>query len=75
MIPALNEPCPGWIDNIYGPIGISIGAGKGILRVIFLHKEICQDWIPVDIVIKSLLQVIWKRGTISYDNQSTYVYL
>jgi fatty acyl-CoA reductase len=71
VLPALNEPYPGWVDNIYGPIGICIGITKGILRVVFLHKEICQDWIPVDIVIKSLLHVIWKRGTISYDNQST----
>ncbi|KAL6254617.1 hypothetical protein P5V15_013925 [Pogonomyrmex californicus] len=68
VIPALNEPFPGWIDNINGPIAMSIGFGKGLLHVCLGRKELYQDWIPVDIVIKTILHAIWKCGTISYDN-------
>ncbi|KAL6254616.1 hypothetical protein P5V15_013924 [Pogonomyrmex californicus] len=67
VFPALSEPYSGWIDNVYGPIGLLVSGGKGLLRITFCQTNICQDWIPIDIVIKSLLQVIWKRGTIPYD--------
>lgn len=69
MVSAVKEPYQGWIDNANGPMGLSIANGKGILKISYINKEVCQDWIPVDVVVKSLLQVIWKRGATKYDNQ------
>lgn len=67
-MPSLKEPIPGWIDNIYGPIGIFIGGGKGITRVACLNKSVNQDAVPVDIVIKTIIVVSWKLGLTTYDH-------
>lgn len=52
----------GWIDNFYGPIGMLIGGGKGILRVLWSDPVITSDFIPVDLVTKALIITAWKRG-------------
>jgi len=65
----MEEPIPGWIDNIYGPIGLTIGGGKGILRVMYMNQYVRDNVVPVDIVVKAVLVVIWKLGLIKYDHQ------
>jgi len=70
----MKEPIPGWIDNVYGPIGLSIGGGKGVLRVTYLNKYVCENIVPVDIVVKAVLVVIWKLGFIKYDHKYISVY-
>ncbi|GBP52562.1 Putative fatty acyl-CoA reductase CG5065 [Eumeta japonica] len=32
VTPAYQEPIPGWVDNLNGPIGLMVGAGKGVIR-------------------------------------------
>ncbi|XP_011503669.1 PREDICTED: putative fatty acyl-CoA reductase CG5065 [Ceratosolen solmsi marchali] len=32
VTPAWSEPLPGWVDNLNGPVGLIVGAGKGIIR-------------------------------------------
>ncbi|XP_018377255.1 PREDICTED: fatty acyl-CoA reductase 1-like [Trachymyrmex cornetzi] len=72
--PSIDEPIPGWIDNLYGPMGIFVGGAKGILRVGYLNKTTGQDFVPVDIVTKAVLVVIWKLGlTTSTTGSSTFV--
>jgi len=65
---SIKEPIPGWIDNFYGPMGLSIGTGKGILRVMCINEYVCEDIVPIDIVIKAVLVVIWKLGLTKYDH-------
>ncbi|XP_024886093.1 fatty acyl-CoA reductase 1-like [Temnothorax curvispinosus] len=72
VCPSLKEPMPGWIDNVYGPIGMYIGAGKGILRVGYCNKYLNEDVVPVDIVIKAILVVSWKIGLTTFTG-STFV--
>jgi len=50
-------------------LGISIGIGKGILRVLHINKYVCEDIIPIDIVTKAVLVVIWKLALTKYDHQ------
>ncbi|XP_018354487.1 PREDICTED: fatty acyl-CoA reductase 1-like isoform X1 [Trachymyrmex septentrionalis] len=66
-----QEPFPGWLDNVYGPIGITIGAGKGIIRVMYTNGTINEDFVPVDIVIKIVIIVTWKVGLTTYDHSIT----
>lgn len=40
VIPTYKEPVVGWIDNMYGPTGIIVGVGAGLLRV-FYGKKVC----------------------------------
>ncbi|XP_020283244.1 fatty acyl-CoA reductase 1-like isoform X1 [Pseudomyrmex gracilis] len=70
VVPSVNDPVPGWSDNFNGPIGMLIGGGTGLLRVIYADSSITCDYIPVDLVIKAMIIVAWKRGiqNISVDN-------
>ena len=69
MASTFQEPFPGWLDNVYGPIGITIGAGKGIIRVAYTNGTINEDFVPVDIVIKIVIIVTWKVGLTTYDHR------
>ncbi|XP_051167352.1 putative fatty acyl-CoA reductase CG5065 isoform X2 [Leptopilina boulardi] len=75
VISTLYEPVEGWIDNFNGPVGMLVGGGKGLLRVIHLDTKIISDFIPVDVAIKAMLIAAWKRGlqTITRD-PSVHVY-
>jgi len=72
---SIKEPIPGWIDNFYGPLGLSIGTGRRILRTMYANKYVCEDIVPIDIVIKAVLVVIWKLGLTKYDYQLTFTTL
>ncbi|XP_039307350.1 fatty acyl-CoA reductase 1-like isoform X2 [Solenopsis invicta] len=71
VFPSMTEPMPGWIDNIYGPIGLYIGAGKGIIHIGYIDKHVSGKMVPVDIVIKAILVVCWKIGLTTSTADST----
>ncbi|XP_071565647.1 fatty acyl-CoA reductase 1-like [Temnothorax nylanderi] len=73
VYPSMEEPFPGWIDNIYGPIGLTIGGGKGIIRVAYGNKDVIEDIVPVDIVINAILVVSWKIGVTTFSAGSIFV--
>ncbi|OXU23253.1 hypothetical protein TSAR_012798 [Trichomalopsis sarcophagae] len=75
VISSMEEPVPGWLDNFNGPVGMMIGGGKGVLKVVFLESQTTADFIPVDIAIKAMISSTWKRGinTITKD-PNIYVY-
>lgn len=62
MIAAYKEPIPGWVDNINGPTGILIGAGKGVIRTMHLDTNLSADIVPVDMVINTLIIVACKAS-------------
>lgn len=55
MIPIWKEPLPGWTDNINGPMGLLIGAGKGVIRTMYCKQDSYADYIPVDILANATL--------------------
>lgn len=57
VVAALDEPQPGWIDNLNGPTGIFVGAGMGLMRTFLAKRECKADFIPVDTVINTLCAV------------------
>lgn len=59
MIPTYKEPIPGWIDNMYGPSGIIVGVGTGILRVFHGRVDNAAHVVPVDMSINALLAAAW----------------
>ncbi|XP_024869946.1 fatty acyl-CoA reductase wat-like [Temnothorax curvispinosus] len=73
VYPSLKEPMPGWIDNVYGPIGLAIGGGKGIIRIGYCNKYTVEDTVPVDIVTKAILVVSWKLGLTNFTAGFTFV--
>ncbi|XP_025993523.1 fatty acyl-CoA reductase 1 isoform X2 [Solenopsis invicta] len=71
VYPSLTEPMPGWIDNIYGSIGLYIGGAKGIIHIAYADKHVCGKIVPIDIVIKVILVVCWKIGLTTFTADST----
>ncbi|PSN39594.1 hypothetical protein C0J52_06906 [Blattella germanica] len=62
IVSTLEDPISGWIDNFNGPIGLTIGAGKGILRTIFSSPHLNTDYVPVDVCIKGVILAAWDKG-------------
>jgi fatty acyl-CoA reductase len=62
VISSLNDPVPGWIENFNGPVGIQLGGGKGVLRVVLGNPNIAMDYMPVDIAVKVMCIAAWEKG-------------
>ncbi|XP_034946182.1 putative fatty acyl-CoA reductase CG5065 [Chelonus insularis] len=59
VIPIWKEPLPGWTDNINGPTGLLIGAGKGVIRTMLCDERGYADYLPVDIAINAIFGCSW----------------
>ncbi|XP_075218822.1 fatty acyl-CoA reductase 1 isoform X2 [Lycorma delicatula] len=59
VIPIWKEPLPGWTDNINGPTGLLIGAGKGVIRSMYCDNQGYADYLPVDITVNGILLSTW----------------
>ena len=40
VIASHKEPLPGWVDNMNGPTGLLVGAGKGMSKKIYFFSII-----------------------------------
>ena len=63
VIPAWKEPLPGWVDSLNGPVGLLVGAGKGVIRSVHCKGEYIAQMIPVDVAINGLIAIAWRIGT------------
>lgn len=74
---ALNEPLPGYVDNLNGPTGLLLGAGKGVLRSMHCKPAYKADLIPVDLACNGLIVIAWhlaneRQELIVYSFQKQY---
>lgn len=56
---SIEEPFPGWIDNINGITGIMTEIGRGTISSIMCDKKLIMDLIPVDIVCNMMITAAW----------------
>ncbi|CAG9131814.1 unnamed protein product [Plutella xylostella] len=54
-----KEPIPGWVDNLNGPTGLLMGAGKGVIRSMHCEPSYQCDAMPVDVVANGCLLVAY----------------
>nr|XP_022909107.1 fatty acyl-CoA reductase 1-like [Onthophagus taurus]XP_022909108.1 fatty acyl-CoA reductase 1-like [Onthophagus taurus] len=66
VVPSLSEPTPGWVDNFYGPMGIFIAGGMGILKSCLVDGEAIPEMIPVDFAINSVICCGYQRAKTNY---------
>jgi len=64
VTPAVAEPLPGWVDNMNGPTGVLIGAGKGVIRSMICNGELKSEVIPVDIAINGLILIPYHNSRV-----------
>lgn len=65
----------GWIDNMYGPTGIIVGVGSGLLRVFRSIPENFAELVPVDMVCSALLASAWDLSRHKYNEPPVYNYV
>jgi len=63
VLPSYEEPMPGWVDNLNGPTGLLIGAGKGVIRSMHCNGDYHAEVVPVDIAINALLVISYLVAT------------
>lgn len=63
VIPIRYDPIRGWTDNINGPTGLLIGAGKGVIRTMYCNSSSYGDFLPVDFAVNGLLMGAWNYIT------------
>lgn len=69
VVSTVQDPISGWLDNFNGPVGMLIGGGKGLLRVVCVDPTASSDYLPVDVAIKAMLTCAWKRGLQTYNKR------
>ncbi|XP_043067692.1 fatty acyl-CoA reductase wat-like [Drosophila bipectinata] len=62
IIPTYKEPLVGWIDNLYGPIGMMYGIALGVLRVASFNKNALNSMVPVDYAANVALACSWRTA-------------
>lgn len=62
MVASWKEPVPGWVDNIHGPTGLMIGAGKGVIRSMLCNVDYTVDLLPCDIAVNATIGLAWQVG-------------
>ncbi|XP_014296152.1 putative fatty acyl-CoA reductase CG5065 isoform X1 [Microplitis demolitor] len=72
VIPIWQEPLPGWTDNINGPTGLLIGAGKGVIRTMYCDERGYADYLPVDIAVNAILACTWNFVGIKDESRRVY---
>lgn len=55
VIATAKEPVAGWIDNHFGPTGIIVGVGAGLLRVVQVDESLAAEVVPVDMCVNSMI--------------------
>lgn len=67
VMPALDEPMPGWCDSIYGTNGTFIGWYYGLIRTSQIDTQVQIDTVPVDYVSNTIISVAWKTHVTRYE--------
>lgn len=59
---AYKEPLPGWVDNLNGPTGLLVGAGKGVIRTMHCNDSYTADVVPVDVTVNACIILGYLTG-------------
>jgi fatty acyl-CoA reductase len=59
----MKEPLPGWVDSLNGPMGLLVGAGKGVIRSMLAKGENKAQLVPVDIAINATIVIAQRIGS------------
>nr|CAD7448506.1 unnamed protein product [Timema bartmani] len=62
IVSTMKEPIPGWIDNIFGPIGAGIGYASGVIKTGVSNPSVSLDMVPADLVINSIIAAAYNVG-------------
>lgn len=61
-----QEPLPGWMESLFGPAGMFVGVGMGLIHAAYIHSEMITDIVPVDMTANCIIAASWKNCTTDY---------
>lgn len=64
VVGCAKEPEVGYIDNLMGPIGLMIGIGLGIVRLIAAIETRVSDLLPVDYSVNLIIAAAWSVANV-----------
>nr|QLI61993.1 fatty acyl-CoA reductase 3 [Streltzoviella insularis] len=73
VISTYEEPVRGWTDSVYGPTGLMIGIGTGVLRTMYMNVNKVADMVPVDLVVNAILASAWYTAKHFKENQTSNI--
>ncbi|XP_017140066.1 fatty acyl-CoA reductase wat-like [Drosophila miranda] len=62
IIATSSEPVSGYIDNLYGPIGLVYGVAHGVIRIALVDVNAQNSVVPVDYCASMALASAWKTA-------------
>ncbi|KAL1456494.1 hypothetical protein WDU94_001225 [Cyamophila willieti] len=62
VVSTWKEPIVGWVNNLYGPGGVTAGAALGVVRTFYAEHDRKCNLIPVDVATNMIVGVIWKTA-------------
>jgi fatty acyl-CoA reductase len=60
VVATRDDPVCGWIDNVYGPTGVLVGAGTGLIRTMHIDGDKNANIIPADMAVSALIVSAWE---------------
>ncbi|ENN75017.1 hypothetical protein YQE_08332, partial [Dendroctonus ponderosae] len=72
VVGAWKRPVPGWTISKNGPQGFILGASKGVIRRLPLGKDLIYDYIPVDVVVNTLMVAGYRAGVTRPEEMAIY---
>ncbi|XP_054260769.1 fatty acyl-CoA reductase wat-like [Macrosteles quadrilineatus] len=60
VVSTWREPLVGWINNVYGAVGVVTGTALGLMRLWCADPDMVGDMIPVDTAINMTLAATWE---------------
>ncbi|KAF7282347.1 hypothetical protein GWI33_002787 [Rhynchophorus ferrugineus] len=68
----VSDPVAGWSDNLYGPLGVLLSTGCGILRVFPGDNSVHMDTVPGDFAVNAMLCLAWNIHKNWESNPNTF---
>ncbi|XP_043685230.1 fatty acyl-CoA reductase wat-like isoform X1 [Vespula pensylvanica] len=74
VISTYKEPVSGWIDNVYGPVGITASVIIGLMRIHHCDGLVKANLIPGDLTINGLIASAWDIANNPRFNENIPIY-
>ncbi|KAI5698452.1 hypothetical protein M8J75_007060 [Diaphorina citri] len=75
IVSTYREPVRGWIDNVYGPVGLMVGIGTGVLHTYQYDQDAVTEMVPVDMVVNSVIATAWYTAKSNQQQIPIYNYV